>query len=80
MGLHTHVDRSVATMLGAKVVTTKWVDTSKGDDHNPDYIVRFVAIPQLGSLRVILAIGASNQHRDGPYRILSSDMKGHSPL
>ena len=87
--MHSKVDRSVAKLLGAKIITTKWIDTNKGDEHNPGYraplIGReiktdqrpelFATTPPLESLRMILAICASNQHREEPYRVLSSDIK-----
>ena len=90
MKVHSKVERSVAKQLGAKVITTRWIDTNKvGDDSKPDYRARlvgreikiddrpdlFAAIPPLESLRMILPICAHHQHDDEPYRIPSSDMK-----
>ena len=40
MKVHSKVDRSVAKFLGATVTTTKWIDTSKGDDHKLGYRAR----------------------------------------
>ena len=37
MEVYTQVDRSVAKPLGAKVITTKWIDTNQGDDYNLGY-------------------------------------------
>ena len=82
MEVYTKVDRSAAQMLNAKVATTKWIDTSKGDDHSPDYRARlvgreikieqrpglFAATPSLESLRMILIICASKQNRREPFR------------
>ena len=89
MNVYSKVDRSVAKRLGAKIITTKWIDTNKGDDANPDYRARlvgreiktsqrldlFAATPLLESLRMVISICASNQHGQEPCRILSSDMK-----
>lgn len=89
MKAHSKVERSVAKQLGAKVITTRWIDTNKGDESKPDYRARlvgreikiddrpdlFAATPPLESLRMILSICAHHQHDDEPYRILSSDIK-----
>ena len=89
MKVNTNVDRTIAKLLVAKVITTKWVDTNTGDDHTPGYRARFVgrgiktdqrpelfaAIPFLESLHMILAICASNQHGTEPFHTLSSDIK-----
>ena len=42
MKVYTKVDRSEATLLTATVITTKWIDTSKGDGHTPDHRARLV--------------------------------------
>lgn len=89
MQVHSKVDRNVAKQIGAKIITTRWIDTNKGDDKNPDYRARlvgreiktdqrpdlFAATPPIESLRMILSICASNQQGTSPYRILSSDIK-----
>ena len=89
MKVYSKVERSVAKQLGAKVITTRWIDTNKGDESKPDYRARlvgretkiddrldlFVATPPFESLRMILFICTHDQHDDGPYRILSSDIK-----
>lgn len=89
MKVHSKVDRSVAKQIGAKIIPTKWIDTNKGDDDNPNYRARlvgreikidqrpdlFAATPPLEALRMIFSICASNQHGKDPYRILSSDIK-----
>ncbi len=60
-----------------KVITTRWLDTNKGDDQARDYRARlvgrelkrdrrddlFAATPPLESLRMILAICAGNQSK-----------------
>ena len=72
MGVYTKVQRQP----GMKVITTKWIDTNKGDDLNPDYRARlvgreikkdklldlFAATPPLESLRYILSKCASHQN------------------
>ena len=89
MKVYSKVDRATAKQLGAKVITTKWINTNKSDEKNPDYRARlvgkeiqtnqrpdlFAATPPLESLRMILSICASNQHGNSPYRILSNDIK-----
>ena len=71
MGVYTKVRRQP----WMRVITTKWIDSSKGDDANPNYRARlvgrelnlgkreglFVATPPVESLRMILSICASNQ-------------------
>ena len=42
MGVYTKVPREEARQLGAKVITTKWVDTNKGSDSEPNYRSRLV--------------------------------------
>ena len=73
MGVYTKVRRE----KWMKVITTRWIDTSKGDEQTPDYRARlvgreikrdrrddlFAATPPLESLRMILSICASNQRR-----------------
>ena len=87
--VHSKFDRAEAKGIGAKIITTRWIDTNKGDEINRDCPSRFasseiqtnngfdlfVATPPLESLRVILSICQSNLYACGPYRILSSDME-----
>ena len=42
MNVHSKVHRSLAKQVGAKAITTKRIDTSKGDESNPDYMARLV--------------------------------------
>ena len=42
MKVYTKVGGDEAKMIGAKVISTKWIDTNKGDEHNPDYRARLV--------------------------------------
>ena len=74
---------------GNKVITTRWIDTDKGDAENPNYRARlvgteiktnerhdlFAATPPLESLRCIVSKGATNQSGSGRYCMLSSDIK-----
>ena len=85
MGVYSKVPKEEARMLGAKVITTKWVDTNKGTDSEPNYRSRlvgrelnlsdrpdlFAATPPLESLKYIVSKCASSQRRAKPHRILS---------
>ena len=87
MEVYTKVPRS--QVAGAKVITTKWIDTDKGDADTPNYRARlvgreittderrdlFAATPPLESLRYIVCKCASNQVGSGRFCILSSDIK-----
>ena len=87
MGVYTKVPRSQAG--DSKVITTKWIDTGKGDADAPNYRARavgreiktherpdlFVATPPLESLRYIVSKCASNQVGSQRYCIPSSDIK-----
>ncbi len=71
MGVYTKVRRQ----SWMKVISTKWIDTNKGDGLNPNYRARlvgrelnlckkeglFAATPPIESLRLILSTCASNQ-------------------
>ena len=75
------MDRSEAAKAGSKVITTRWVDTNKGDVANPNYRARlvgremktdnrldlFVGTPPLEVLKIILSKCAGNQKGDQPY-------------
>jgi len=43
MGVYEKVDRSEVTKMKGKVITTKWLDTNKGDLDTPNYRSRVVA-------------------------------------
>ena len=76
MGVYTKVRREP----WMRVISTKWLDTNKGDEANPNYRARlvgrelnlskqeglFAATPPLESLRMILSICASNQYAYNP--------------
>merc|ERR1711884_189382 len=88
MGVYSKVPQAEAKELGAKVITTKWVDTNKGSEAEPNYRSRlvgrelnlsdrpdlFAATPPLESLRYIVSRCASAQNRRRPHRILSIDV------
>ena len=42
MGVYSKVPRGEAKALGAKVISTKWVDTNKGSEGDPNYRSRLV--------------------------------------
>ena len=87
MGVYIKVPRSCAG--GSKVITTRWIDTNKGDQEKPNYRARlvgreiktderpdlFAATPPLESLRYIVSKCASNQLGSKRFCILSSDIK-----
>ena len=74
---------------GAKVITTKWVDTNKGTEEEPNYRSRlvgreikrdqrpdpFAATPPLESLRFVVSLCASAQGAARPHRLLTVDVK-----
>ena len=76
MGVYTKVRRE----RWMKVISTRWLDTNKGDEENPNYRARlvgreikrdkrddlFAATPPLESLRMILSICASKQSNWDP--------------
>ena len=74
---------------GKKVITTRWVDTNKGDEHQPEYRSRLVgreikynkrtdlyaATPPLEMLKILVAKCARGQKGDKPLRIATIDVK-----
>ena len=76
MGVYTKVQRH----SGMKIISTKWIDTNKGDTTDPNYRARlvgreiamtkrddlFAATPPLESLRYIVSTCASNQLHPEP--------------
>ena len=77
MGVYSKVPREEARKLGAKVITTKWIDTNKGSNTEPNYRSRlvgrelnlsdrpdlFAATPPLESLKYVVSRCASSQYR-----------------
>ena len=43
MGVYRKVQRQEAKDAGVRVITTKWIDTNKGSDSEPNYRSRLVA-------------------------------------
>ena len=86
-GVYIKVPRSAAG--NNKVITTRWIDTDKGDEENPNYRARlvgreiktderpdlFAATPPLESLRYIVSKCATHQSGSKRYCMLSSDIK-----
>ena len=89
MKVYDKVPRWMARQAGCKVISTRWLDISKGDYERPDYRLRlvgrelaiekrldlFAATPPLESLRMACAVCASNQDRHNPFRIMAVDVK-----
>ena len=79
MGVYRKIKRTDLPP-GAKVITTKWVDTNKGTEAEPNYRSRlvgreiktderpdlFAATPPLESLRYVLSLCASSQSGPNP--------------
>ena len=89
MGVYRKVDRSEAARAGCKVITTKWLDTNKGDEANPNYRSRLVgrelkmdkrldlfsATPPLESLKMLCSVCARGQSGSRPLRLAAIDIK-----
>ena len=87
MGVSIKVHKSKA--FGNKVVTTRWIDTNKGDDKNRDHRSRlvgrelktdnrldlFAATPPLEMVKMLVSICARNQSRADPMRMATIDIK-----
>jgi hypothetical protein len=85
------VYRKVPRQQWMRPISTRWIDTNKGDDVRKDYRARlvgremkamtgkrddiFAATPPLESLRFVLSIAASNQWNDKPYLVMATDVK-----
>ena len=89
MGVYKKVSREEAQRLGAKVITTKWLDTNKGDDTAPSYRSRlvgreikndnrldlFAATPPLETIKFITAMCAKGQQGAQKRRMAVIDIK-----
>ena len=87
MGVYEKIPKHHAK--GQKVISTRWVDTNKGDEANPDYRSRlvgrelntgvrpdlFVATPPLEMLKVLMSYCAQNQDGGHPIRLATIDIK-----
>ena len=83
MGVYEKVPRSEAKAVGGKVITTKWIDTNKGDTKNKDYRSRLVgrevkmdsrldlfsATPPLETIRMLVSMCARGQGRRKPPQV-----------
>lgn len=87
MGVYQKVHKSHAK--GKKVISTRWVDTNKGDENNPDYRSRLVgreikkdatmdlfsATPPLEFIKLLLSTAAQGQSDRRPLRVATVDIK-----
>ena len=85
------VYRKVLRQQWMKTISTRWIDTNKGDDQRKDYRARlvgrelkaatgrrddvFAATPPLESLRFVLSLAASNRWSHKPYLVMATDVK-----
>ena len=88
-GVYVKVDRDDAKKLGGKVLTTRWLDTNKGDSDAPNYRSRliegeikkdnridlFSATPPLETLKLLLSMCSKNQEGKNPWRVAIVDIK-----
>ena len=89
MGVYKKVPRDVAKKMGCKVITTKWVETNKGDTFRPNYRSRLVgrevkynkrldlfsATPPLETLKFLCSMCARGQTGPEPCRLAVIDIK-----
>ena len=87
LGVYKKVHKSEA--MGFKILTTRWVDTNKGDMQNPDYRSRlvgreikkdnrldlFAATPPLEVMKALISECAMGQSGNRPLRIATIDIK-----
>ena len=87
MGVYQKVHKSYER--GKKVISTRWVDTNKGDEKNPDYRSRLVgreikkdsrmdlfsATPPLEVMKLLLSTAAQGQKDWRPLRVATVDIK-----
>ena len=91
MRVYEKVSRSEVRAQGGKVITTRWIDTNKGDALNPDHRSRLVgreiktdnrldmfsATPPLETLKMLISMCARGQSRPGkdPLKLATIDIK-----
>ena len=89
MGVYSKVPRSIARDKNAKVITTRWIDTNKGDKTNTDYRSRlvgreikkdtrldlFAATPPLETMKLLISKCARGQGGRDPMRMAVIDIK-----
>ena len=87
MKVYKKVPRSEA--IGQKIITTRWIDTNKGDTQKPNYRSRlvgreikrdkrldlFAATPPIETLRFLAARCAQQQHGSHPWRMGIIDVR-----
>ena len=81
MEVHRRAPRAVAKNINCKVITTKWMDTNKGDEPRPNYRRRLVgremkddtrldvgaATPPLETLKFLCSVCARSDSGPEPY-------------
>ena len=89
MRVYTKVPRKLAKDGGHKVISTKWLDTNKGDDDKPNYRSRlvgreikrdkrldlFAATPPLETIKFLAARCAQKQGGAKPWRLAVIDVR-----
>ena len=76
MGVCKKVPRDVAKKMGCKVITTKWVDTNKGDTSRPNYRSRLVGREVKYDKRLdLFSMCARGQTGPEPYRLAVIDIE-----
>ena len=89
MGVYNKIPRDVTKKMACKVITTKWVDTNKGDTSRPNCRSRLVgrevkydkrldlfsATSPLETLKFLCSICARGQTGPEPYRLDVIDIK-----
>ena len=87
MHVYDKVHKSEA--YGHKVITTRWIDTNKGDNVTPDHRSRlvgreikidnrldlFAATPPLETIKILVSMCANGQNRRKPLRMAVIDIK-----
>ena len=78
LGVYRRVPRALVKEMNGNIVSTKWLDTNKGDKDNPNYRSRFVArefnqgrddtlyasTPPLEALRLIISHASTEDEND----------------
>ena len=86
MGVYTKISKYETN---GKVITTRWIDTNKGDEKLPDYRSRlvgreiktdnrldlFAATPPLETLKILVSKCARGQNRKDPLRMATIDIR-----
>ena len=89
MGIYRKLSRDEAKLGKHKIISTKWIDTNKGDTANPNYRSRlvgreikrdkrldlFAATPPLETIKYLVARCAQEQSRSKSWRIATIDVR-----